>query len=296
MLCFRFPKLADLNYLYINDKIKNNYKNLFKKIIQSKIMEKAMNVDENANIFKYPYKNDSILSEIEENCYLVPIPAQNYFGISDRNAFSIYINSIICTSDLKRIFIDIDNITKSKCHEFKHIYRIYIHIYRPEILLKTPEIKSRSLNMNPLTKGKSNYIKKKQKILDKIYEIKSITPNGLTDLDYGDLLEYAINGGKQNVFFVENSLFCLSEKSWELEEKIFVQNYFRTCFDKEFTLNRDKNKIFINSIIDYFNLGTKFKIFNDSYTSKRLSKEKFTIDNFDDNTHYYIPKVSHIHK
>lgn len=163
MLCFRYPKLAEINYLYINDDIRNSYHNLFKEIMKSKTMKQAMNIDKEAKSFKYPFDNESILNEVEQNCYLVPLPAINYFGISDKAYFSIYINSFINTSSsFKEIFIDIDNIIKSKCHELKHIYRIYMNIYNPKIETKTPEIHYKSLNTNELTKDKYDFLKKKK--------------------------------------------------------------------------------------------------------------------------------------
>ena len=162
-ICFRFPKLAEINYLYIKDDIRKSYHELFKKIMGSETMKQAMNIDNEAKLFKYPFDNELILNEVEQNCYLVPLPAINYFGISDRVSFSIYINSFINTSStFQKIFIDIDNIIKSKCHELKHIYRIYMNIYNPEIELKTPEFHFKSLSINKLIKNKYDFFKKKR--------------------------------------------------------------------------------------------------------------------------------------
>ena len=162
MICFRYPKLASINYLHINDKIRKSYNELFNKIMKSETMKQAMNIDKEAKQFKYPFDNDSILNEVEKNCYMVPLPATNYFGISDRVDYSIYLNSIINTSSYDKIFIDIDSITKSKCHEIKHIYRIYMNIYNPENGLKTPEIKYKKLETNELTKDSYNFLKRKK--------------------------------------------------------------------------------------------------------------------------------------
>ena len=299
MLCFRFPKLKEINYLYINDEIKESYKNLFKIIIKSKIMEEAMNIDEDAKIFRYPFNNELILDEIENNCFLVPIPAKNYFGISDRNAFSIYLNSFIDTSEIKKIFVDIDNICKSKCHEIKHIYRIYFRIYKPDIQLKTPEINLKGLNTNKLTKNKYNFFKKKMEIMNNIYRCKNVIINEIKNLDYGDILEFAINGDKQNVFFIKNTFFCLSEDSWNLSKNDFMSKYFKTCFDKDFFFRRNPKNIFINKIIDNFKLKTNKIISNEADTTKRSSKGK--IDEFNEldniiNNYCYIPRASHFHK
>jgi hypothetical protein len=236
MICFRYPKLTKINYLYINDKIRISYNELFKKIMKSETMKQAMNIDKEAKQFKYPFDDDSILNEVENNCYLVPLPATNYFGISDRVDYSIYLNSFISTSSYDKIFIDIDCITKSKCHEIKHIYRIYMHIYNPKIELKTPEIKYKKLENNELTKYRYNFFKTKEEIISEIYSSKNLLNIEVDELDYGDVLEFAINGKKQSVYFFLNSLFCLSEKSWEMKKGDFMINYFKKCFKQKYRL------------------------------------------------------------
>ena len=47
--CFRFPKLNEINFINLNPDIKNNYQNLFKKILKSKTMEQCMNIDSDAS-------------------------------------------------------------------------------------------------------------------------------------------------------------------------------------------------------------------------------------------------------
>jgi hypothetical protein len=303
MLCFRFPKLAEINYLYIKDDIRNSYRDLFKQIMESEIMKQAMNIDKEAKSFKYPFDNQEIFNEVEQNFYLVPLPANNYFGISDRTSFSIYINSFINTSStIQNIFIDIDNIIKSKCHELKHIYRIYMRVYNPKIELKTPEIHHKGLSKNELTKDKYNFFKKKEDIMTEIYSEKSV-PDGIIDkLDYGDVLEFALTGKKQNVFFFMNSLFCLSEKSWKKKKGDFMVEYFKTCFKRKFKFNKEKDNTFINNIINYFEIKTGLTVVNTTDITKSSSKgvlNESNIIDFDnniDNNFYYIPRASHFRK
>ena len=303
MFCFRFPKLAEINYLYINNEIRKNYQELFKTIMKSKTMRQAMNIDKEAKLFKYPFDDDLILNEVEQNCYLVPLPAKNYFGISDRAYYSIYLNSYIDTSSgFQQIFIDIDSIIKSKCHELKHIYRIYMNIYNPKIELKTPEIHYKSLKQNDLIKNIYSFFQTKEEIISKIYSSKSVPANEVDELDYGDLLEFAINGKKQNVFFISNSLFCLSEKSWEMTKGDFMVKYFKTCFEKSFQFQKVKNNNFINSIIKFFGMETGLKIANSTdinkSSSKKVSNDSNTIyiGSKIENTCYYRPKASHCKK
>ena len=298
MFCFRFPKLSKINYLYIKKEIRDNYRILFKKIIKSEIMKQAMNLDGDAKKFKYPFNNDKILNEIEKNSYLVPFPANNFYGISDRVTFSIYLNSFIDSNNFKTIFIDIDNITKSRLHEIKHIYRLYFNIYKPEIQVKTPpNISAKGLYNNALTKNNYSEFRKKMQIMDYIYTKKCVPKNESKKLDYGDILEYAINGNKQDVFFIKNSLFCLTEASWNLPINDFMQQYFQTCFDTEFFFGKKINNNFINSIINYFKLETNINSVNEANTSKRASRNEPNLIKYTNitNSFYYKPRQSHFH-
>ena len=84
-------------------------KKLYNKIIRSEIMEKVMTIDNEANQFEYPYKNTKILKEIEDNCFLVPFPAEKYFGYTDKISLKIYLNCAISPSNMKSVITDIDN-------------------------------------------------------------------------------------------------------------------------------------------------------------------------------------------
>ena len=293
MYCFRFPKISEINFLYINETIRNNYKKLFKKIIQSEIMEKYMNLDVDAKCFNYPFKNDEIFDEIEKKCYLVPFPAKNFYGISDRASLIIYINSFIDSSNFKTLFTDIDKIAKSKCHEIKHIFKLYMDIYKPEIELKTPIIKG--LNKNNLTKDYNRLFRAKRKVINYVYTKKCISENEMKNLDYGDILEYDINRNKQEVFLIKNSFFCLSESTWDLHFNEFTRKYFETCFDMKFLFKRKKDCDFINSVIDYFKLRTNINCINDAITSKRTTKINRieTLLNEISNEGYHKPREKH---
>ena len=296
MLCFRFPKLSEMNYLCINNNIRDSYNNLFKKIMKSKIMKLAMNKDADAKLFQYPFNKDEILEEIEKNCFLVPLPAKNYYGISDRASFSIYLNSFIDTSKKEKVLIDIDNITKSKCHEIKHMYRVYIHIAKPDISLNSPEISSRKLDQNELTLNNNDFFKEKRELMEYIYSSKKILINQNDEkIDYGDVLEFVISGNKQNLFFPLNSLFYLSEKSCEMEFYKFENKYFMTCYENEFLFRRNKDNIFINNIIEYLKLKTNVKMTNSPDYSKRAKENTDEPESYE-NKCYFIPRASHFRK
>ena len=299
-LCFRFPKLSEINHLSIDNSVKKNYKNLFDKIIKSKIMEKAMNIDSDTKYFIYPFKDNKILEEIDKYTYFVPLPAKNYFGVSDRITYSIYVNSFIDSTKIRKIFIDIDNITKSRCHEIKHIYRTYMHINKPAISVNSPEIKTKSLDKNILTKDNINIFEEKRTIINQVYSLQNVLISDKNEkIDYGDIMEFAINGSKQNVFFPKNSVFYLSENSWDLSIDKFEKRYFTSCIDKKFELKKKKDNVFINSLLDYLKITTKLSIENKPDESKRSSKGNNDLnDEYDsfDNKYCIIQRASHFRK
>ena len=101
------------------------------------------------------------------------------------------------------------------------MYRLYIHINQPKIPLKTPEIKRGTFLTNELLKNNLSILEENKNNLENLYKERIIPKNNIDSLDYGDILEFAMNGDKQEVFFVQGSLFCLTEKNWEKEPKIF---------------------------------------------------------------------------
>ena len=93
------------------------------------------------------------------------------------------------------------------------IYIDYIYICDPKISKNTPEINRKTLKTNYLLKDNLSLIKEKQDNLKKIDDQRAIPKNENDYLDYGDILEFAYNGDKQEIFFIKNSIFCLKEKS-----------------------------------------------------------------------------------
>ena len=76
--------------------------------------------------------------------------------------------------------------------------------------------------------------------------------------------------------------------------KKFYEKIFESFFDKNLT-KRNKDTIFINSIIDYFNLKTNINSINDANTKKRDPKSTKNIIDFGNitNAFYCTPITSH---
>lgn len=294
-LCFRFHKFNDFNYINLDGEIKNNYQSLIRAILKSKTMEECMNIDSDARKFKYPFSEEVVIKEIEEHTLFVPFPAKNFYGYSDKTSFTIYMNSSINSSNLKTIFIDFDNLSKSKFHEIKHIYRLYMHINEPSILLRAPEIKKISISRNKLLKDNIKSFKKNEAKVTELYNKRIIPKSEINYLDYGDVLEFAINGDKQDVFFIKNSLFCLAEESWKKEPSDFFDSYFESCHVKKFTFRPSKDEIFIKSVMKFFNLPNRLEITNEANFSKRASHRPLN-NSFEeeiDNFCVFIPRANH---
>ena len=106
-----------------------------------------------------------------------------------------------------------------------------------------------------------------------------------------------MNGDKQDVFFIKNSLFCLTEKSWDMEPKKFFDEYFNSCREKKFTLRNQKESHFISSVINFHDIPTNLEIVNDSYPSKRARATRqspnTTFEGEMENYYIIIPRANH---
>ena len=207
-------------------------------------------------------------------------------------SFTIFLNSYINSNNLRGIFIDFDNLLKSEFHEVKHMYRLYMHTNEPKISLKTPEIKRKTLQTNELLKENFSLINENKKNLEEIYEERLIQKNENDSLDYGDILEFAMNGDKQEVFFIKGSLFRLTEKNWEKEPKEFFDLYFKACKEKKFKLNPSTDDLFIKSVMKFFKLKRNVEIINDAYTEKRPDYKAcdLSLEGENENSYVIIPK------
>ena len=173
-----------------------------------------------------------------------------------------------------------------------------MHIKEPTISLKTPEIKRNSLSRNKLLKENNDNLKSlkdNQQHLKDLYDERIIPKNEINSLDYGDILEFALNGDKQEVFFINSSLFCLKEKSWDLSPAEFFKLFFESCKVKKFYFNPSSDNLFINSVKDFFKLEKNVVVVNDTYTGKRASNRStdISINGEIENSYIIIRKANH---
>ena len=60
-------------------------------------------------------------------------------------------------------------------------------------------------------------------MIGKIYESKTVKLNEINELDYGDILEYAFNGAKQDVFLLKIFYFFYLKIHWKWKLKILLK-------------------------------------------------------------------------
>ena len=94
---------------------------------------------------------------------------------------------------------------------------------------------------------------KKKKKFESVLKERGIYINEISDLDYGDIFEISLNGGKMDVFFIKNCFFCLSEESWKLPDKIFKEKFFESYSCETFKFKKLKKNEFISSVVDFLN-------------------------------------------
>ena len=160
--------------------------------------------------------------------------------------------------DLSKVFAIFDNIIRSHYHEAKHISRIYYRMVDEEIELKTPKF-----SLSQFT-GDRNYINDSYN--ESLIIIKGKTTNfsenskcfSKTFDEYGDLVEYAIYGFKVDVQILRAVLFCLNDKSWDLEPEDFYE-------ELKYNMGLKTNGFFLTNyvkgfgkkILDYFDFSLK---------------------------------------
>ena len=276
MLCFKYKTCHSKNYI-MDEPIKEKFKNLFVKMIKSNILQNAMTQDSQAELFEYPFTLEDIIGECEESIHYVPFPASSIYGFTDKNSFNTYIYSNFQIDSLKCILTEYENILKTKCHEYKHITRIYFHIFNPDIELKTPKasIKSDLIGKN------SDYVNKKIENIESSFNYRKIPYNKMNELDYGDIFELFWVGSRATAFFLANSYYILNEKTWE-KDLVTFDTEFKNNIEAE-TVYITKNEAthpFLTSIIKYFKLDS-----NLYYQNEVTNKDAYK--NIDENNNNF---------
>ena len=95
MICFSYKSSLNKNYLKLKQDLNDNFKALFKRMIQSPITKDAMSQDSEAKQFEYPFLKEDIFEECINCIHYVPFPVSSFYGYTDKNSFKTYIYIII---------------------------------------------------------------------------------------------------------------------------------------------------------------------------------------------------------
>ena len=274
MVCFTFEKCLNMNNIKIDKDLNLAFTTLFEKMIKSEVVKDAMLKDSEAKKLDYPFDYEDIVQECKNSVYFVPFPVLGLYGYTDKSCFKIFIYSNFCSLSIKNILTEYDNILKTKIHEYKHVSRLYYHLFNENISIRTPKTK---LNNNKkdkaLIENNIKFMNDKIKIINEADRFRKVICKQINDLDYGDIFELFFVGIKSNKFFLANSLFFLKESSWNLKSKIFLEKYIENIKIEKVLIKKNKNYMFINSIINYFKLDKENgKYFSNEITIKDSNK------------------------
>ena len=283
MICFSYKSSLNKNYLKLNQDINDNFKNLFKKMIQSPVTREVMSEDAEAKQFEYPFLKEDIFEECINCIHYIPFPVSSLYGYTDKNSFKTFIYINISVDDIRKAFTEFDNLLKTKTHEFKHLSRIYFRLFKSSISLSTPKTNKDNKKHLGLIQNKLENMKNKIQNIKNSYEQRTISFPEISGMDYGDIFEVFLTGDKSTKFFLANSIFCLKDTSWNLTIDNFICNYNSSITAKEVMIQKNKkNWPFITSILDYFNFQS-----NSYYKNEITYKDANNKNNPEDNSNIY---------
>ena len=122
-----FEYIEEYNFIYYSDKLKNEFYNYIKEIIQSpyikniyKNTETRFNLDDT-----YLFDNNKILEEIFKNIYFFPFPFDDVFGYCDKASLDIYITMYDNSNDTVDLLGKLSANANDVNHEIFHISSMY---------------------------------------------------------------------------------------------------------------------------------------------------------------------------
>ena len=283
MICFSYKSSLNKNYLKLKQDLNDNFKALFKRMIQSPITKDAMSQDSEAKQFEYPFLKEDIFEECINCIHYVPFPVSSFYGYTDKNSFKTYIYINISVDNTIKVFTEFDNLLKTKAHEFKHLSRIYFHLFKRSISLNTPKTNKNNKKDLALIGENLEKMEKKIKNIKEVYKTRTISFPETNEMDYGDIFELFLTGVKSTKFFLANSIFCLKETSWNLTIEQFANNYNNSIAAQKILIQKNKkNWPFITSVLENFNIKS-----NAYYINEITYKDAYKKDNPKDNSDVY---------
>ena len=283
-LCLRYPYNCKYNYFASNTKIEESLISLFNKMIKSEPIKKAMLFDNESKELGYIFDKETILKEFENNIHLVILPFSNYNGYTDKISFDIYLNIYIKEeSNFNTILSYYESFLISKFHEYKHGSRIYLRIFKKKEK-KTPTKYFESEIVKRIEESKEIIIKS-SKNYRKDSDIFKRRSN-----EYGEGFEIALFGYKMEIFFLKSIIFCLTEKSWELNSSEFYQTFKETMLSNDaINYYNECKEGLLKELYNFFDFSPRNKL-SANIIFENKSSNSFT----NNNCHYVVlPRESH---
>ena len=237
------------NNFYTYDDIYYQFnKTLLKNILRSKAIKTSF--DDYYPNERYIFDKDEIINELFNSIIFVPFPFDNAYGITNKKTLLIFINGSMNSFNGKITYLGKSgSFIILGLHEgFVHWASAYISFLHQDLSL----FKSNKFSVETL---------KDMGIIDENNSEKNskINVKSLLSLDGGDVLEILLFGRKLAYFTLNELLFLLCKKSYDVDHKTFKNN-FKEANEKNLTLlyqevSKDED---LNNFFNAFKIDLNF--------------------------------------
>lgn len=224
---FQFLKKKNFPLFPDNDELNDDFNTYLKTILQSNLIFEYIN---SLNIKDIRDLNsiftDKIIEEIKENKIWIRFPLRNVYGMSDRDVFSIYLNSDFeVKEENKKANYFSSKLTTCVHEDSNHILRLILSANYKNVSKTTPKQKESKPSE---TIGNKTHTK--------IFRFKKYNDISLMFGDQGDMMEYIIFGNKLRDIYIMGGLFILNEENFKLKIETFKKEFIK--YNKLFSIKK----------------------------------------------------------
>ena len=247
-----FEYLKQKNFpLFDNLDLNNDFKLYTKKIMQSNLMTEYIN-----NINKIPeieisiFSREEIMNEIDSNTMWVLFPLDNIKGITERETYTIFLNSYFKENEDEKLVIEDSSKVITKTHEdANHILRLILTTNNINIEQTTPPNGNiyKNISYNKLTKNYRDAGDKWEVLLfgDKISKIYMMGSLMVLDIDNFNLgiNDFTKKFKKMNKKYSLESINKELKKSQKNNDNKLLKNFteFKISLNNKYWLEKDQS-------------------------------------------------------